>query len=191
MPVESVKRVVTKRLMNSNVASSDDVSMLAIEEHEGASAIDSVCHIFTSKLDSLPSSMRLRLVSLPLPLVAAEQLAAMPRKFSFVFKQLLLFGEREMFVRWWLIVVVDVQSICGLLLALLTLWDGDWAANMSSWWWDVVGDESAASASSTGSVGVASSSCLAFAWGGLLQSGSRLTFDFVQIQSIYTFLFWW
>lgn len=180
MPVESVKSVVTKRLINSNVTSSEDVSMLAIDEHDGANAIDSVCHIFTSKLDSLPSSMRLRLVSLPLPLVAAEQLA-MPRKFSFVFRALFLFGESEMFVRWWLIVVVDVQSICGLFLALqLTLlWEGDCAttsasSSMGSW----SSDERMASASSSSCSPLAGR--MLSAWGGAIllhfESGSRVTF---------------
>lgn len=75
----------TKRRINSNVASSEELSMLAIDEHDGA--IDSVsdfCHIFTSKLESKLASQRLKLS--PLSLVAVEQLrAGMPNKlFSFV-----------------------------------------------------------------------------------------------------------
>jgi hypothetical protein len=75
----------TNRLINSNVTSSEELSMLAIDEHDGA--IDSVsdfCHIFTSKLESRLASQRLKLS--PLSLVAVEQLrGGMPNKlFSFV-----------------------------------------------------------------------------------------------------------
>ena len=116
--------------MNSNVASSEELSMLAIEEHEGAmDSVSDFCHIFTSKLESKLVSQRLKLS--PLSLVAVEQLrGGIPNKlFSFVVNVFEFLG-------WWLIVVA-LQSIWCLWDWLSTTTTGDtagWVFRALSTW---------------------------------------------------------
>lgn len=131
MATESVKRIVTKRLINSNVTSSEVLSMLRLE-HDGAiDSVSDLCHIFTSKESKLPSQ---RLKLSPLSLVAVEQLVGgMPSKlFSFVVN---VFGFLPLFSGWWLIVVA-LQSIWCLWFWLSTTIAGDtgWRLRGLSTW---------------------------------------------------------
>lgn len=74
---ESVKRINTKRLMNSKVTSSAELS-IEMELHDGAiDSVSDLCHIFTSSESKLPSQ---RLKLSPLSLVAVELVGGMPNK---------------------------------------------------------------------------------------------------------------
>lgn len=123
---ESVNKVVTKRRMKSNTASSVELSILS-DEHDGATdSVSDLCHIFTSNESMLPSH-KLRLSS-PHSLVADEQLFATgiaSKLFSFVVNAFLLvlllllwLGEELLLLfivtEWWLMIVAFVAKLLSI-----------------------------------------------------------------------------